>query len=169
MSCVKEFKKISKKIKFQEIDPIITNIDLFKNYSLNSQKDNDFKKDQLFTITPPLELVENILKLITMRDIDDVLYYEFSKKNIIDKNIIDKIQFYIPELKKYYLKCKHKKYLENLTDKKIITIFRQLLRVYDFNLRSIEKYNNGKKYLLYIIDKKKNLSFKKVNSIINFD
>jgi hypothetical protein len=169
MSCVTEFKKISKKIKFQEIDPIITNIDLFKNYSLNSPKGNDFKKDQLFTVGPPLELVENILKLITMKDIDDVLYYEFSKKNIIDKNIIDKIQFYIPELKKYYLKCKHKKYLENLTDKKIITIFRQLLRVYDFNLRSIEKYNNGKKYLLYIIDKKKNLSLKKVNSIINFD
>jgi hypothetical protein len=169
MSCVTEFKKISKKIKFQEIDPIITNIDLFKNYSLNSPKGNNFKKDQLFTIGPPLELVENILKLITMKDIDDVLYYEFSKKNIIDKNIIDKIEFYIPELKKYYLKCKHKKYLENLTDKKIITIFRQLLRVYDFNLRSIEKYNNGKKYLLYIIDKKKNLSFKKVNSIINFD
>jgi hypothetical protein len=169
MSCVTEFKKISKKIKFQEIDPIITNIDLFKNYSLNSPKGNNFKKDQLFTIGPPLELVENILKLITMKDINDVLYYEFSKKNIIDKNIIDKIQFYIPELKKYYLKCKHKKYLENLTDKKIITIFRQLLRVYDFNLRSIEKYNNGKKYLLYIIDKKKNLSFKKVNSIINFD
>ena len=168
MNCVQDSKKISKCIKFKDINSIITNIDLFKNYSLSDSKQYFQKKDQLFTKNPPFELVKDILKLFITRDIDDNLYYEFSKKNIIDKNIISKIEFYIPDLKKYYLKCKHNKYLENLTDKKFITLLRQILRIYNFNLRSIEKYNNGEKYLLYIIDKKKNL-LKKINSTINFD
>ena len=168
MDCVQDIKKISKKTKFKDINSIITNIDLFKNYSLSDSKQYFEKKDQLFTKNPPFELVKDILKLFITRDIDDNLYYEFSKKNIIDKNIINKIEIYIPELKKYYLKCKHNKYLENLTDKKFITLLRQILRLYNFNLRSIEKYNNGEKYLLYIIEKKKNL-LKKINSIINFD
>jgi len=61
----------------------------------------------------------------------------------------------MPELKKYYLKCKHNKYLENLNEKKIITLLRQILKPYDFNLRSIEKYDYNGKFLLYIIEKKK--------------
>ena len=46
---------------------------------------------------------------------------------------------------------------------------RQLLRIHDFELRAKEKYENGKKYLLYTITKKSQNNFKKINSIINFD
>lgn len=61
-------------------------------------------------------------------------------------------------------------YLENLNEKKIITLFRQLLRPYDYIINAVEKYNNGEKFLLYNISKKKsNQLLKKINSTINFD
>ena len=59
--------------------------------------------------------------------------------------------------------------MENLNEKKIITLFIQLLKPYHFSIDSTEKYNNGEKFLLYTIEKKKNLNFKKINSVINFD
>jgi hypothetical protein len=59
--------------------------------------------------------------------------------------------------------------LENLNEKKLITLLRQILRLYDFTINSIEKYNNGEKFLLYIIEKKKSIALKKISSLINFD
>ena len=59
--------------------------------------------------------------------------------------------------------------MEKLTEKKVITLLRQLLRTNNFELKSKEKYDNGKKYLLYTIIKKKNKYLKKINSVMNFD
>jgi len=139
------------------------------------------KKNQLFSnIYPPIELVQNILNLISysnnMNNINnthniienDNIYIEFSKKTLIQKDIINAIKPYIIELKKYYLKCKHDKYLENLNEKKIITIFRQILKQHEYTLTSSEKYDNGIKYLAYVI-KRKNIGLKKINSTIHFD
>ena len=154
---------------FRDIDNIIYNIDSFEKYYLNNKK----KKNQLFSKEqPPLELVKKIIFELINKELNDNIYYQFSIKNLSNKKIIDKINSYVPELKKYYLKCKHNKYLENLDDKKIITLFRQILRPYDFAINAYEKYDNGHKYLLYVIEKKKNLNnlnIKKINSIVNFD
>ena len=100
---------------------------------------------------------------------DDNINYNFSKNTIITRNIISKIENYIEEIKKYYIICKQKIYLENLNEKKVITLLRQLLRTNNFELKSKEKYDNGKKYLLYTIIKKKNKYLKKINSVMNFD
>ena len=60
--------------------------------------------------------------------------------------------------------------MENLNEKKLITLLRQILRVHNFNINSIEKYNNGEKFLLYIIEKKKSGGeLKKINSVMEFD
>jgi len=165
MKCVSNLK--NKNI-FQDINYIIDSIDSFELYSI---KKTDFliNKNQLFTETPPFELVKKVLNVIINKDLSDTTYYEFSKKHLVSKNVLSKINEYIPELKKYYLKCKHNKYLEKLNEKKIITLIRQILKIYDFNIRSIEKYDYNGKFLLYIIEKKKNLMFKKINSVINFD
>ena len=101
-------------------------------------------------------------------NINDI-YFEFTKKNIVEKNCIERFSEYKEELKKYYLKCKHKKYLENLTTKKFITLLRQVIRPYDYSIKAYEKYENGKKFLLYVIDKNKDFGLKKINSIISFD
>lgn len=124
------------------------------------------RKNQLFSNNyPPFELVEEILNLLTNGQNN---YFEFSKKMITSKDIINKIQPFIIELKKYYIPCKHKKYLEDLNEKKIITLFRQIIKYYDYTLTSSEKYENGAKFLLYVIKKKEN-KLKKINSLIHFD
>jgi hypothetical protein len=173
MNCVKDEKK-NYKNKFIEIKDIINNIDLFERYSLKQEINNNNNKNQLFSKIPSFDFVSKILYTLINKELNDNIYFEFSRNNLVCKNIIEKINSFIPQLKEYYLKCKHKKYLEKLNDKKIITIFRQLLRNYDYSINAVEKYNNGKKYLLYIIEKKKNLdngiiSFKKINSLISFD
>lgn len=153
--------------KFRDINNLIDNIDSFDKYSINQNED---KINQLFSKeVPPFNLVSKILYSITNKELNDYLYYEFTIKNLVNKKSLLKMEQYIEELKKYYLKCKHSKYLENLNEKKLITLLRQILRSYDFNINSIEKYNNGEKYLLYTIEKKKDLSIKKINSLINFD
>lgn len=155
--------------KFEEINDILNNIDSFEKYSLKN--DNEINlKNQLFSKEhPPIELVNKIISIMINKDLIDTIYFEFSRKILVSKKVLEKINEYIPELKNYYLKCKHNKYLENLNEKKIITLFRQILRPYDYNICAVEKYNNGEKFLLYIIQKKKNLMIKKIDSVINFD
>jgi hypothetical protein len=160
------------KIKFKEISDIIDNIDSFEDYTFNT---NNTKPNQLFSREyPPFELVNDIILLITNKQLDYNIYYEFTIKNLVNKNILSKINNYIVELKKYYLKCKHSKYLDNLNEKKLITLLRQILRPYEYIINSIEKYNNSQKFLLYIIEKKhnnnnNNKGLKKINSIMEFD
>jgi hypothetical protein len=156
---------------FKNINNILNNIDSFENYSLKKNiLYNNLIINQLFIKeNPPFKLVQDILFLLINKELNEHTYYEFSRNTITNKNIIKKIDIYIEELKKYYLKCKHLKYLENLDEKKIITIFRQILRPFNFTINAYEKYNNGEKFLLYVIKKKEQLCIKKVNSIINFD
>ena len=110
------------------------------------------KKEQLFKNIPSKEFVEDVLKLFIPNGFQDS-YYQFSRKMITEKNIIEKLNLLMPQLKNYYMNCKHKKYLENLDPKKCVTILRQLLRLYEYRVISIEKYHNGQKFLLYKIEK----------------
>jgi len=169
MDCVKINKKISNNFEFKDVDEYFLNINSFNKYNLYKNT----KVDQLFREHPPFELVNSILYLLINKDLDKINTYNFSRKIILNKNIIESIQEYIPELKKYYLKCKHSKYLENLNDKKIITLFRQIIRPYDYSIRAIEKYSDGHKYLLYIIEKNipiiSSIPLKKINSTLSFD
>jgi hypothetical protein len=110
------------------------------------------KKEQLFKNIPSKEFVEDVLKLFIPNGFQDS-YYQFSRKMINEKNVIEKLNLLMPQLKNYYMNCKHKKYLENLDPKKCVTILRQLLRLYDYRVVSIEKYHNGQKFLLYKIEK----------------
>ncbi len=141
-------------------------------YFKTSECDNEEQpNNQLFAKKyPPFDFVKKIVSLLTNTTIlANDIHFEFTIKTITEKNIINRLQPYMEELKTYYLKCKHKQYLENITDKKYVTILRQILRPYDFTIKTYEKYNNGKKYLLYILFKDKGLKLKKINSIISFD
>ena len=75
-------------------------------------------------------------------------------------------------LEEYYLPCKKKVYLDNLTLKKCITILRQLVKLYDYILKSNEKYIKGEKIIIYYIVpismKTQNNKIEK-NCVISFD
>jgi hypothetical protein len=156
--------------KFIDLGNIEELFEPFDKYVLGeSQQKED--KNQLFSKEyPSFFLVNNILHELLNKDLDENTYFEFSRSILKNKNIINIMKTnYIDTLKKYYLKCKHERYLENLNEKKLITIYRQILRPYNYVIKAFEKYNNSKKYLLYIIEKKKDLSLKKVNSLMTFD
>ena len=120
------------KNKFKDLTEIFTNFKSFEDITNNEDKQN--YKNQLFAkINPPFDLVKKILGLLINYPFDD-LHYEFTKRIIIEKKVLDKIGPYIEELKKYYLKCKHAKYLENIDEKKYITILRQIMRPYNYSI-----------------------------------
>lgn len=156
-----------KKINFEEIDNLLDNIKLFDEKIL---KKNTQTKNQLFRELMDYNTLKNLMKETFNVELNENINYSFSKKTILNKEIISLLEEKIDYLKKFYIKCKHKIYLENLNEKKVITLFRQLLRIHDFELKAKEKYENGKKYLLYTITKKMEvISLKKINSTINFD
>ncbi len=146
--------KIKKKKKIEEED--------------ESSMDGD-KKNQLFTVEPPFDFVKKIMELFLGKNINNP-YYQFSRKMLEDRKIVEEMIKLVPKLKEYYLKCKYTKYLDKIDSKKCITIFRQLLRVHGYKVNSTEKYQNGSKFLLYQVEKQKEkMSPKKINFTIDFD
>jgi len=103
--------------------------------------------NQLFIIKPTQDLILKIINTLGIKDLKD--NHEFS---LLDMNKIDtvkKIKELETEIKKYYLPCKQKIYLENWNYKTCITIARQFLKTIDYDINSREKFINNKKYLLY--------------------
>lgn len=119
-------------------------------------------KNQLFLKKPEKELILEILKLFGINGLDDNNY--FTKKKLDELNTVDKIKEYKTKLSIYYIPCKSKLYLENITTSRTIVILRQLLRQYDYKLISKEKYIDKTKQLLYYISK---IEPKKI--ILNFE
>lgn len=115
-----------------------------------SSKKKIIKKNQLFKKIPSREFVINFVKLFIPNGFD--IYYEFYRDDINRKQVYTKLKlpYFVNNLKGYYLPCKYKKYFVKLDDKKLITILRQLLKIYGYNISSKEKYKNGKNFY-YII------------------
>ena len=106
-------------------------------------------KNQLFITIPDINFLKNLSLLYGIKNVYNNTF--FTKEDLIKNNTIYKILNLIDELKKYYYPNKHKIYLENINEKKCITIFRQFLKVNNFNLITKEKSRNSKKYYEYHI------------------
>ena len=79
-------------------------------------------KNQLFKVVPSYEFVEIVLKLFIPNGFD--IYYQFLREDIVTKKILSKIKitFFVNNFKKYYLPCKYRKYINDINEKKVITI-----------------------------------------------
>jgi hypothetical protein len=176
----------------EEEDDLFAEIEKISNHSLENKKkvkmkkkelekekkenenesESEKKKNQLFQQEPPEELIVEIMHIFLGENITNP-FYQFSRKMLEDKKVIEQLGKWIPELKKYYLKCKHQKYLENLDSKKVITLFRQLIRLKGYSIEAHEKYQNGNKFLLYHIERKEKgrsiKSPKKTNFTLDFN
>lgn len=127
-------------------------------------------KNQLFKVSPNIEITEKILENFGIKGIND--NHSFTRENLIDLNTVENINNMYDELIRYYMPCKANKYLIDLNEKKCITILRQFLKIQNHTLMSKEKYINSKKILFYQviplqIDIKTNRDSDKV--IISFD
>jgi hypothetical protein len=76
---------------------------------------------------------------------------EFCKDDMIEIKTIDKIEELIPDMILYYLPCKSKIYLKDITIKRCVTILSQFLRMYDYKLVRKERIVNRKKLIYYNI------------------
>ena len=108
-------------------------------------------KNQLFKKMPPIDLFERLVKIYGLTDINDCR--KFTKDHLSKNKTLEKIEGFRDELEEYYLPCKTTKYLLDLDEKKLITILRQIAKVFDYHIISNEKYLNSKKVLQYSLEK----------------
>ena len=105
--------------------------------------------NQLFKNKPPQDKVITLLDFFNLSGLEDTK--SFTKKDLYMFETVKKINENISLLEELYLPCKAKIYLTELNEKKCVTILRQLLKLYNYNLKSTEKYIQGDKMIEYNI------------------
>jgi hypothetical protein len=110
-----------------------------------------------------------LLKILNTLGIDEFKEeFSFRKKDLFLLGTIDKMKLIVNDLRKFYYPCKAKLYLENIDENKCVTIIRQFLRSFGYNLISKEKYNNGEKYIIYSLSAAHHIHSPKIK-IIKFN
>ena len=104
-------------------------------------------KNQLFRQTPPMDTCVLVLQSFGLRDFNDTT--NFSRRDLDMLLCVEKMERLKPELMKYYLPCKARTYLNDLNSKNVITILRQIARLYGYSVQSREKYIKGDKFIIY--------------------
>lgn len=133
------------------------------------------KINQLFTKKVDTDLLLKLLQCFGLNDLHDKRF--FCKFDMIQLNTVQKVNLLKPLLEEYYLPCKSKVYLdtENMTEKRAITILKQVLRLHGYYLYSKEKNVNNRKIIFYQLlnelDKNVSQHMKRfdVTNIISFD
>lgn len=126
--------------------------------------------NQLFKNMPERSFVITLINLYGIEDFDDDKY--FTKKTLEKLNTIEKINDIRDKLSEYYIDCKSKTYLTDITLKRCIVILRQFLRCHGYTLFSKEKFVKGEKQTIYKIvklDKEVVVPKKKEKIIVSFD
>lgn len=116
---------------------------------------------QLFKEIPSDEIIIEVLQQYGITNFNE----EFTMNDLTKMNIVDKITNLKPLLGKYYINCKYKLFLNNITDKKCLTILRHFLRIKNCSLKSKEKHNGMSYQVMKRIEKIDNKS----SFIVNFD
>jgi hypothetical protein len=126
--------------------------------------------NQLFKKKPSKELIIKVLNIFDIEDFNDSK--QFTRKDLEKIDLCNNLNIFSSKLNEYYLPCKFKIYLQDINIKKSITLLRQLLKLYDYNVKSNEKYIKGEKIIVYQI-RPKNTQKKQVNNnnkcVISFD
>jgi hypothetical protein len=72
--------------------------------------------------------MHDFLKCYGLKGFDDTV--EFSKGDLIEHNTIDKLEDMLLEIILYYLPCKSRIYLNDLNEKRAITVLSQFLKLF---------------------------------------
>ena len=126
--------------------------------------------NQLFKNMPDRSFVIELINLYGIEDFDDDKY--FTKKTLETLNTIKNLNSIKDKLNEYYIECKSKTYLTDITLKRCIVILRQFLRCHGYTLFSKEKFVKGEKQTIYKIvklDKEVVVPKKKEKIIVSFE
>jgi hypothetical protein len=127
----------------------------------------DMKYLQLFCEIPTDEFLNDLLKCYNINGLMD--NHEFNKGYLIEFNTVEKLIDLIPELILYYLPCKAKIYLNDINEKRSITILSQFLKLYDYKLMREEKIINKKKVIFYRVIKQDDNKFHIFRNSTNYE
>jgi hypothetical protein len=107
------------------------------------------KINQLFVKHVTTDILQVVMQAFGLGGLDD--RRSFSKLDMQEMGTVEKIRELVPQLRDYYLPCKARVYLENITEKKAITILKQMLRLHAHTLMSRERNARHRKVILYQI------------------
>ncbi len=105
------------------------------------------KKNQNFKNNPDMNIINSLLETFGLSGLDDDRY--FTKEHMKEIHTVQNINELKNKLEEYYLPCKSKIYLKDLTEKKVITILRQFIKNYNYKVITFEKSSQGRKQLTY--------------------
>jgi len=105
------------------------------------------KKNQNFKNNPDMMIIQSILETFGLENLEDDRF--FTKEHMKEINTKDNLNLLKSKLNEYYLPCKSRIYLNELTEKKCITILRQFVKNYNYKVIGIEKSVSGKKLTTY--------------------
>ena len=120
---------------------------------------------QLFKKNPSVEMLNKVLGTIGIDEFKEE--FCFKKRDFNQLNTVEKMTNIVSELNEYYYPCKSKLYLDNIDASKCITIIRQFLRHFEYQLMGKEKYNNGEKFIVYTLTSSHTMKIKK-QTVIDF-
>ena len=103
--------------------------------------------NQLFRKTPPRDICIKVLNAFGLQDFTDTR--NFSRKDLEVIKCLEKINSLRDDLQDYYIPCKSRTYLNDLNTKNVITILRQIVRLFNYSVVSREKYIKGDKFMIY--------------------
>lgn len=106
---------------------------------------------QLFCEKPTMDFMSDFLKCYGLKGFDDCS--EFCKGDLIEHDTVRKLEDMLPEIILYYLPCKAKIYLNDLTESRSVTILCQFLRLFEYTLSRKERIVNKVKIIYYKIQK----------------
>tara|TARA_B100000749_G_scaffold253899_1_gene221054 strand:- start:98 stop:487 length:390 start_codon:yes stop_codon:yes gene_type:complete len=126
--------------------------------------------NQLFRTMPDRSFVISLLNLYGIEDFNDTRY--FTRENLETLNTAEELKELEEKLKDYYIPCKARTYLEEITIPRSIVILRQFLKCHGYTLFSKEKFIKSKKHTIYkivTIDKEVSTPKKKEKVVVSFD
>ena len=122
---------------------------------------------QLFCEMPSEEFMIQLLNCYGVQNFAD--QHDFTKNDLLELKTVDKLNDLIPELIMYYLPCKGKIYLNDINEKRSITILAQFLKLFDYRLMREEKIINKKKIIFYHIQKLEDSKLHILRNINNYE
>lgn len=105
------------------------------------------KKNQTFRNLPDINIINTLLETFGLENLNDNRL--FTREHMIEINTVEQINELIDKLSEYYLPCKCKNYLENINEKKSITILRQFVKIHNYKVSTFEKSIKGQKQMIY--------------------
>jgi hypothetical protein len=131
------------------------------------------KINQLFVKKVDMAVLIELLHCFGLLDLNDRRL--FNKHDLVMHNTVSKIENMRDKLTVFYLPCKASIYMSDMTEKRAITILKQVVRLYGYALLSKEKNVHNKKVIFYqlISEKEREVPnhMKRINhhKILNFD